>query len=294
MIMDRIRIVYRHLSPARAALLGGAMLTVSAFLLLSHASAIREVQELGLPAAITIPPLEKRLEVLKEQVEVSQLQQAVAEGSEQEMIATFILPSRPDMDRVLGLIDVSRDHLQANGMLRGMSPVRSGTDLKIEGAEGLTAHPLTFEADMREEGLRQMLTLLHLSGLLTVGDALTDDEAHQLLQLTEEENPASISVMEHFLSTPLLRYAREPKPYEEQVLRSFASPAFEHAFTDLIRHSALSSARSLLGGDWGKLLADEHLWPLRFLTVDHLTIESRGEGWMHVAMEVRGYSRMEN
>lgn len=275
----------------RSVPLAALFLVTSVLLLVAHARAIRAVREIGLPAAVLLPSLEKRLAVLEEQVEVVDLQQAVTHGSVKEMIATFILPSRPDLDRVLLLFDVLRDHLQGAGLLRSMSAIHTGEEENIEGVAGIRATPLTFTVDVTQEGLRQLLGLLRLSGLLSVADALNADEIHQLLQMTEEEDPSSVSTIEHFLSAPLLQYAREPKAYEEQVGRSFASPGFDALFSDLLRHSVLAEAREILGGDLGRALAEERVWPLRFLTVDRVVLTQRANDLLHADIEVRAYVR---
>ncbi len=281
----------RHFLPRPwfAMLVGMKLLLMSALLLSLHASAIREVREVGLPAAVTLPALEKRIAVLSEQVEVSELQQAMAQGSEQEMIKTFILPSEPELDRVLSLLDVLRNHLQKTGVLKGMSAIKAG-DAVVSETDGVRAYPLKFEVDVTEEGLKQLLSVLHLSGFLTIGDALQTDEIHRLLTLTEEEDPSSVSVVESFLSTPLIRYAREPKPYEAQMQRSFASPAFAAAFSDLVQHSLLQDAREILGGDIGRVLTEQRLWPTRFLTVEQVSIQTKEKGSIHMMLEIRAYA----
>lgn len=280
-----------QVSSTNAVALGGAFLLIAGLLLVRHAMAIREVQEIGLPAAVSIPALERRLSILKEQVEVSELQQSLSEGSAVEMVEAFVLPSAPEFDRVVSLLEVLRDRLQQSGQLRFLSAVRVGAEEGVAAVAGIRALPLMVDVEMTEEGLHQFLLLMNLSGLVTVSDALHPDEIRRFLRITEEENPANVTTIEHFLSTPLLRYAREPKLFEEQVLRSFASPTFQQFFVDLLQHSALADARFLLQGPLGEVLAQERLWPTRFLTVDRATLEPREDGWITVGMEVRAYAR---
>lgn len=269
--------------------LGSIFLAAAAALLVQHASAIRAVRETGLPTYVAVPALERRLEVLREQVEISQLQRSLAEGSVQEMMKAFVIPDAAEIDRVLGFIEHLRNHFERGKMLRGMSAVRvDGGDAENE----LRSHVFSFDVELTEEALRQWLDALDLSGFVAASDALTDGEVRRLLRVTEEENPASIAVIEHFLSTPLLRYALEPKPFEEHVRRSFASVAFAQSFNDLLQHSTLADARQFLASALGQSIARERFWPMRFLMLDQVTLAPKEVGWVKASLELRAYSRI--
>lgn len=278
-------------SPSRGAMLSVPFLSIAVALLNAHVTTIRDVKQAGLPAAVTLPALERRLNILQEQVDVSELEKAVAQGSEEEIIATYILPDAPQLDRVLGFIDLLRARLEETKMLRGMSAIEPGAAETLSSPGGVRAHPFTFEADVTEEGMRIVLNAVRLSGLLTISDVLTDEERRRLLQMTEDEDPTSIAVMEHFLSTSILPYAREPKPFEEQVFRSFTSPAFQRSFTELLRHSGLTAMQSIYGGGLGQALSQQKLWPLRFVTLERMAIRGLSDGWFHASFTIRAYSR---
>ena len=62
----------------RTAIMGIVLLGIAASLLFAHARFIRSMRVSGLPAAVAIPPLEKRLMVLREQMEVSEVQHALS------------------------------------------------------------------------------------------------------------------------------------------------------------------------------------------------------------------------
>lgn len=282
------------LSPSRAVAFAGVFLTLSGVLLAEHAMVIRQVRDDGLPAYVTIPALERRLAVLTEQVEVSELQRSLAQGSAEEMIRSFVLPEKPDIDRVLGLIELMRDQLEEAKMLRAMSPVHVGGDAETGGVSSVLASPVSFHAELTEEGWGQVRLLFQLSGLVTVGDALRSDELQRLLDATEQENPAGIAGVEHFLSTPLLRYVREPRSFEEEVRRSFSSPVFEETFADLLQHSLLSDARRFFTGPLGQEVIRRKFWPMRFLTLERVSIEPKEGGWSRIGIEMQAYSRKEN
>jgi len=100
------------------------------------------------------------------------------------------------------------------------------------------------------------------------------------LRSTEEENPAGITSLEQFLSLSLLRYARDPRAYEDQLRRSFTSAAFERVLQMVTQTSLLRDARRLFEGDFGRVLDEEGLWPIQFMTVDELELTTGGaEGW---------------
>ncbi|MBI5155822.1 hypothetical protein HZA45_00955 [Candidatus Peregrinibacteria bacterium] len=281
----------RLLSPLTAFVLGLMAIAGSGVLLTLHASVIRQVQEQGLPAAVTIPPLEKRLQILKSQIEVSELQQAAAQGSSDEVVSTFVLPASPDLDRVLTLLTVLHDHFRNAGQLRAFAPVQILPGEPLTDVSGITAHPLRIEAEVTEEGLMKLLTFFRLSGLLTISDALRPAEIQNLLAMTEQQDPSSVAVIEHFLSVPVLRYALDPKPYDQEVMRAFTGETAQ-LFSEFIAHSDLAQIRDFFSGEFGRVLVQQHLWPVRFLTADRMTVTALDGEWRKVSMEVRAYSKL--
>lgn len=264
-------------------LLGGSML-----LLWMHAGAVREMREVGLPAALALPHIEQRLSVLSEQQEVGQLQAAMRGGSEEEMLHVYVIPEDDDIDRLLATFDVLFNYLEQKRLLHDFSEVHVGE--RIEAGENLFALPLTFEADLTQEGLSQLLLFTDLSGLLTVGDALSQEEIDRLLNATEQEHPTAIAALEHFLSTDLLRYVEESKPYEEQLRKSFVSPTSEPVLQSVFQSARLRKARTLFV-DLAPVLRDQRLWPLRFLSMERAEYRVTGENTVHAAFTVKAFVR---
>ncbi len=279
----------KFFSSLTAFILGLSAIAASGVLLTLHASVIRDVQEQGLPAAVTIPPLEKRLQILKSQIEVSELQQAVSQGSSDEVVSAFVLTATPDTDRVLTLLTVLHDHFKKAGQLRSFSPVQTLPDEPLPAIAGVTAHPFLIEAEVTEEGLTKLLTFLRLSGLLTISDALSNTEIQKLLAMTEQQDPSSVAVIEHFLSVPVLRYALDPRPYDQEVMRAFTGETAQ-LFSEFTAHSDLAQIRDFFSGEFGRVLVQQHLWPVRFLTADRMTVTALDGEWRKVSMEVRAYS----
>ncbi len=268
----------------------GALLVIGGLLVFVHAMAIRELKEIGLPAAIELPILQKRLEILRDQVEASQLQEALKDGSAQEQLQAFVLPKESDLVRLLATFDLLHDQLMQERLLTSMSGIHVGTPV-ASSFPAVQALPITFEADLTQEGMDKLLLLVRLSGLITISDALASAEREALINLTEQENPAALTILEEFLSVGLLRYARDPKPFENQVLRSITSPTFEQQFTESISHSLLAKAKYLYGGTLGTLVQRHNLWPLQMMSLKRVDVEPLSNGRYHIAVVLEAYTK---
>lgn len=260
----------------------------SAALLWMHAGAVRDMREVGLPAAIALPQMEKRIALLQEQNEIAEVQAEVRGGSQLDLLHLYVLPQEDDIDRLLATFDVVFSYLEQKRLLTSFSDIRIGEREDV--SEGVQSLPITFEADLTPDGLKQLLLFTDISGLLTVGDLLSQDDIDAALALTEQENPAAIAALEQFLSTDLLRYAEEPKPYEEQLKKSFVSPASETALMNFFYSDELREAKELMK-DLGPILREQKMWPSRLLTVDTAAYRDAGNGLVHVAMTLSAYVR---
>lgn len=264
------------------------MLGLSAMLLSAHASRVRLMQETGLPAALRLPAMVERKELLTEQSEITELQLSMRSGSIEETVQVYVLPTESDLDRLLATFDVFFEYLRKGRSAQNVSAIAVGDE---RGDGPLTVLPLTFEADMTEEGLREFLLFMDLAGSLSISDAFTQKETDMLLALTEEENPAALPALEQFLSTDLLRYAREPKAYDEQLQKSFASDGFIGRYKEIASASRLEEFKRLLGASAGSILEKQNLWPLRFMRITKLDQRDLGNGKVHVFVEVEAFGR---
>lgn len=271
-------------------LVAGAMLSCSVLLLGAHAMKVRHMQEIGLPAAVRLPAVLERVAMLKEQSEITELQAQLRGGSPEEAVQVFVLPRDGDLDRLLATFDVFFNYAQKQRLMRNASAIAVG---ETREEEGTTVMPLTFEADMTEQGLAELVLLMDLAGTVSVADAFDSAEISLLLALTEEENPAAITSLEQFLSTDLLRYAREPKPFEEQLFKSFASESFVLRWKEITNASRLTEFARMLGGETGLILDRQNLWPLRLLKIVRLDRRDLGNGMTHVFVEVEAYGRVD-
>lgn len=245
-----------------------------------------------LPIAVRIPVLQQREHVLREQLEIAELQAVFRTGSQEELLRTYVVPGEIDLDRLLLLLEVVRDSLQERGLLSSMSAVSVGSPepILVEGMS-LSSLPLTFEVTVTPEGARELFTLLRVSGMVVLGDALTTEEQRELLRHTEAENPAAVTALEQFLAADLLRYAREPQPHHEQLRKAFASQVALEALEHVLNSSFLAEARNLLSGPMGITLLEQKVWPMRFLALDSFAEEFLGESQVHLAFALHGLAR---
>lgn len=279
----------RH--PVTLYLLGCVFLMLSAFLLVEHAASVRQFTTLTFPLAAEIPPLERRLRVLEDQVQAAELQAAVLLGDEEEMVRVFVFPSNPDIPHLVKFFDLLREDLLSQKFLLEMSEIVIGEASSVPGIPDLRRVPLSLTLRLRQAGLERVLWFLDHAGAVTIADVLSKAEIDLLLVRAEEENPSSIVALEHFLSTEFLRYVREPKPFDEQIRRSFVSDGFSSAF-DSVRDGSLATVGSFLGGHFGTVLEKEHLWPLRAMRIVRSDVRVEGEV-RHLSLEIEAYSRVE-
>lgn len=277
-----------------AFLLGAAVLCLSASVRLgfAHADAVEQMRELGLPAAVRIPEIERRLTMLQEQAEAARLQAAINGGVLEEYVQAYVVPGGAEIDRLVSTLDALFAHWQQEGVVASFGGVRVLPTEVLD--DNVSVVPVEMEAVLQDEGLRRLLLFIELSGSLTVYEALGEESARLLLGLTERENPAAVTALEHFLSTELLRYALEPAAYERLLLTAFSSDSFTQSFRNVTDASRLQDAVSLFGGETGRLLARERLWPLRMLAVRDADMERQEtDDTVRIRLTVDAYLRGE-
>lgn len=281
----------QHIRAALFLTTGVVMLSVSGSLLSTQASAVLSVREVSLPLVAQIPTLERRLATLTDQVELSQLNAAMRTGSLEESVNVFVLPDDMDFDRLLLVFDILSQELSAQGLFTNISDLTI-SDPVPSAEPGLFSRSVSMKFAAHEQGVQQFLSLIRMAGLLTIGDTLSSDERRLLLVKTEEENPAGIVAIEQFLSLDLLRYAREPKTHEAQLLRSFSSPSFVKTLEDMLQSPLLRDVRRMLGGNIGESLQRYSLWPLPFMTLQDVRIQSgKAPGWYALGVQLQVFTR---
>lgn len=271
--------------------MGCFLLMFSAWLLVEHAAAVRQFTTLTFPLAAEIPPLERRARILEDQVHAAELQAAVLGETGEEIVRVFVIPADASVAPLVTFFDLLRDDLLDQKLLLEMSAMTVGETSAVPDLPTLRRVPLSLTFRLRPEGLARVLWFIDHAGAVTIADILSPEDIRLLLEKAEEENPSSIVALEHFLSADVLRYAREPKPLEEQLRQSFASEGFRTAF-ESVRDSSLATALSLLGGHFGTVLEKEHLWPLRAMQMLRGTVRVEGDV-RHLSLDLEAYARAE-
>ena len=255
---------------------------------------IREVKDVALPAALALPSLEKRLFVLQEQTELGELQEAIGNGSQDEKVRMYILPPQDEIDRLIQTFDLFLRRWQQKRIVTHVTPlsVGSASGVTLDGTdEPLFATPVSFEADVTPEGLDQLLLFIDFAGNLTVNDALDETARGELLRLTEEENPAAVTALEHFLSADLLSYVKDPGGTERQLLRAFTSNTFADGFRQVIAGSLLPKAEGLFSDDILSAMDADKLWPIRMLRIKGFSVTPVTDTQSHVSLSLEAISR---
>lgn len=256
-------------------LLGTAFFAGSAGLTGAHVLRIRAMRDIGFPIAAEVKPLLRRRAMLSEQADVAKLHASARGESYREIYDLYVLPEKPDMARTLAIVERLLTHLQDQGVVRAIESIGTGSGDALSVA--VTVVP--------GEGER-LLDLLDISGVLTVNDALSEQERATLLALTERENPAVIAAVEQFLGGDLLQYAKVPQLAESRLLQSVGTERFESDFRSLVDGSRLRSFAQtalLLDGP------DASLWPLPLFTVERAHWEAAaGAERLTLLLKARG------
>lgn len=267
---------------------GTAFLGVAALLVSVHVQTISEVTHVSVPLVAKLPQLERRAKVLHQQVELTQLQ-ATRTGSQQEKVEVYALPEETDISRLIATFEVMRDALATRGLLSDMSDLTISEP--VENEDGSTVRTVSVEFTVHEDGMKTINLLVRLAGLLSVGDALSDEERELLVDRIEQESPTGIIALEQFLSIDLLRYIEEPKTFEKQLEKSFTSQTFHTTFNHVLRTSVLYDAKVLLGDGVGHTLKTYKLWPLQMMAVDEISLTpGSAPKWYKMGLTVSVFS----
>jgi hypothetical protein len=275
-------------------LLSALFMGLSIQLLSLHTQNVRQMRDIGLPAALLLPDIERRMDILKQQSDVVAMQGNLVGDSNTDMLHMYVLPGDSGLDRLLATVDAVTSELQREGVMTSLSPVHVGdasTQTVGDAKVPFTVMPVSFEADVTDEGLKDLFHFQDLAGLLTISDALTPEEQTELLHLTEAENPAAVTALESFLATDLLTYANNADSVNDQLLKSFTSDSFATSLKAITQQSKLEDAVQLLSSPLGKAVQAQKLWPLRFVIPADTAIRQTDATHYHVAVTWQVYHR---
>lgn len=283
---------FRRLAAAHPILLFGAgscFMVITAILLYAHIHTIIQVRDISVPIVGQLPQMERRLAALTQQIELTELHSVTRIGSQQEKVEVYALPEETNVSRIVATFEVIRDVLTRDGLLADMSDLDISEPIDRE--DGSVARTISVEFAAREDGLRTIMLLVQLSGLLTIGDVLTEQEIDMLVDRIEQENPSGIVALEQFLTADLLQYAENPKTYEEQLKRSFSSMTFLNLFENILRTSLLREVKVLLRSDLGEILHGYKLWPLQLMAIEEVSMKpGNAPAWQRLGLTLLVFS----
>lgn len=287
---------HHKITPTVAWVAGSAAFLLAAFLAVHHGHALRSLRTTGLPAALRLPVLEARRTRLREQADVASLHASLQTAAVDEWVRTDVLPSEADVYPVAALLQSFEDIGRRDGSIQRMDivavgPVETETQVAPHAGERAAFSPVRVQAVLSADAEDRLLALLTMTALLTVGDALSDDERALLLQAAEEESPVALTAVEQFFSTDILTYALDPLAAEHRFLQLFTSPLVARTLNGITAQSRLHDVRTVLGGPLGEALLARHLWPSRLLTLQSWEEERRADGSFLVHMTLRAYVR---
>lgn len=307
-------------SPRVALPLSAVFLGTTLALASMHLDAIRAVQGSALPAAAQLATLQRRADILEEQVTLTEMQAKTRTGSAQEKLHAYVLPSDEKLARLLAAFEVMEGELRRKEMVSDMTgmnvgdwedseeteeteevggvgevgEVREVREVREGGRrEDLAVRPLAVTYTVTREGAEEILLFVELSGLLTVGDALSPGQLQSLFDLTEAHNPAGIVALEKFLSGDLLSYARAPRKAEQVLLQAFPSDRFLEQLREVLADSRLPDAQAMLGGEMGTALMEQKLWPVQMLLPTHVALTESEGGMYELSLRLAVYGREE-
>jgi hypothetical protein len=224
-------------------------------------------------------------------VEATRLSKAAQNGSLEEKLRAYILPAG-GTDRAVAVFNAAFDALQKTGNAKDIAPLTVGDPSRLPGSgTTLEARSLSVALTVRESGMRDLLAMLDVSGLLTVHDVLVPREKQEFFSVTEVENPSSIVTVGQFLSADLLQYLSDPRGVEERLLAAFPSDTFAGLLRHLSKGETVKNAQAFLTGNIGKVLISQKLWPMPFFTIEHAEAKELPEGWIRLDLKVLAYGR---
>lgn len=254
-----------------------------------HVATLQYFQGTVMPAALELPDIERRIAILKQQVEAADLQRALAGGATEERLRAFTVPGDVPHERIVGIVDAVTAVLDEQHMLKERSaveigapantlPVQEGSSQKVD------LVPVTVRYRLTIDGVPQAITLFDAFGAPTVGDLLDMRDVLLLLALSEQENPAAVTNLEQFLDTDVLAYALEPRATTDHLLKSFTSEAFASALDSALQSQRIRQTRGVLSGSLGKRLQEGGLWPAPALFFEKLRRVREDDGTVSVTL----------
>lgn len=266
-------------------IVASVLLGTSVFMIRAHLATFAMMSEAGPIATEEIPSLERRKDILLRQTEVAQLTSALRSGTDIERIRAYALPAEPGVQRFTAAFELMMAALQQQGDAYRSFTVEAGERALFslatpEGDRSLSRQFVRIRATMSEQSLHDVLAIFSAAGTLTLGDLLSDAQRTTILELSEQENPALLPVVEQFLATDSLQYAQDPRSTDAALQRNFGDGALAQALRDILSDGSAGDTLRALRSDLGAVLHVEQFWPLPFTDITGVSYRSVDVGEM--------------
>ena len=238
-------------------------LAVAAALVLSrHVTTFAEQKQRALMIGQELPHLRSQVALLKATVATEKAFGMDAAASLEEQAASYVLPLTPDAPRLIALLSAIvgsfSDALTLESVIVGQPVVVDARETK----------PVTLTLRGPLLDAMNVVSLLDLSGRLTVSDLLTSEDRKRLLEDIDARSPASLPAVSAFLSADILSVASQPDAALDRVTRDMPSAVAADTRATLLA-SGLTPVFDVLSPVISSLRKADS-WPFPFLITDSI------------------------
>jgi hypothetical protein len=252
---------------------------LSSVLLLQHLHILTEVQAVSVPLLASIQNLEQKQSIIEGQLQLTQRKINDRNVLATEKVQLFILDETTAYERGVAALSTWLHSAIEQNKATERSALRTQITPK-----GTT---MQFSVDVQSDALEDLHTLVAISGMYSVYDALSTKQRSDLVLLTEQESPEAITELEDFFATPLLSFASEHQAYVQGLLRSFSGTQFAAVLQSIIETSALRSVIDVYESPIGTELLTKSVWPYPVLTLQSYDqIQSAVKDWQTVTVTI--------
>lgn len=250
-----------------AFLLGFVFACAAAFVLAAHVRSFAEQKQRALAIGVELPVLRSRVALLKASLATEKAYGMDAAASLEEQAALSVLPITPDAPRFIAMLT---SVVAAIDTGLSVERVVFGQETVEEGRKRI---PVTLSLSGPFSAVTRLLSILRLSGKLTVSDLLQSDAEKRFLDDVDARSPASLLAASQFLSSDILSVAAQPEAALDRVTHDMPSSLAADVRAILLS-SGLAPVFDVLS-PIVQSFSDTGNWPLPLFTLD--TVERTGD-----------------
>jgi hypothetical protein len=255
------------------------LVVLSMYYVTKHVAVLSEAQEVSIPLVASVGQLEQQKTVMQQQLDLTAKKVMRRTELADEQVQAFISPSADAAIRALHVLETWVNVNERTQNMRVHTPLTT--------KQTTTSTYVYFKGDLHSSALHELESIIAISGLYTVYDALSADQRLVLLERTEAESPAAITEVEDFFAVPLIAFAVDAEGYISAVLRSFTGLQFSNILASIVQNSALQTAIDFASSQTAKELQELDLFPYTFMHVHRLSqVESTVKDWQSVEFTI--------